>query len=99
MANMHFLKSVSVMLVDFKNHIGKARIMMHGFHIFICLFNCSRNRSIYPFFGNENTAFEFQIFTKLKMFSRKFLDRKSTRLNSSHVAISYAVFCLKKKNK
>src|SRR5207249_2518398 len=27
------------------------------------------------------------------------LDRKSTRLNSSHVSISYAVFCLKKKNK
>src|SRR5439155_26946490 len=26
------------------------------------------------------------------------LDRKSTRLNSSHVANSYAVFCLKKKN-
>src|SRR5690625_6855800 len=26
-----------------------------------------------------------------------FRDRKSTRLNSSHVAISYAVFCLKKK--
>src|SRR5690625_2324505 len=26
------------------------------------------------------------------------IDRKSTRLNSSHVAISYAVFCLKKKN-
>src|SRR5437870_10419530 len=26
-------------------------------------------------------------------------DRKSTRLNSSHVAISYAVFCLKKKKK
>src|SRR5450830_1496405 len=27
------------------------------------------------------------------------LDRKSTRLNSSHVSTSYAVFCLKKKNK
>src|SRR5438874_8679897 len=27
------------------------------------------------------------------------LDRKSTRLNSSHVEISYAVFCLKKKKK
>src|SRR5699024_12498226 len=26
------------------------------------------------------------------------LDRKSTRLNSSHVSISYAVFCLKKNN-
>src|SRR5690625_234561 len=30
---------------------------------------------------------------------RNGLDRKSTRLNSSHVAISYAVFCLKKKKK
>src|SRR5256885_8753291 len=28
-----------------------------------------------------------------------YLDRKSTRLNSSHLVISYAVFCLKKKNK
>src|SRR5207249_7487304 len=27
----------------------------------------------------------------------RFVDRKSTRLNSSHVSISYAVFCLKKK--
>src|SRR5699024_57466 len=29
--------------------------------------------------------------------AKSFLDRKSTRLNSSHVSISYAVFCLKKK--
>src|SRR5437868_11190819 len=29
---------------------------------------------------------------------QRLLDRKSTRLNSSHVSISYAVFCLKKKN-
>src|SRR5207253_7670339 len=29
--------------------------------------------------------------------TQPFSDRKSTRLNSSHVAISYAVFCLKKK--
>src|SRR5207249_10798698 len=29
----------------------------------------------------------------------RLLDRKSTRLNSSHVSISYAVFCLKKKKK
>src|SRR5437773_9221077 len=28
-----------------------------------------------------------------------FTDRKSTRLNSSHITISYAVFCLKKKKK
>src|SRR2546430_10082979 len=31
--------------------------------------------------------------------SRVARDRKSTRLNSSHSQISYAVFCLKKKNK
>src|ERR1041385_9268190 len=31
--------------------------------------------------------------------SRRRPDRKSTRLNSSHGYISYAVFCLKKKNK
>src|SRR5699024_11873922 len=32
------------------------------------------------------------------LFSAFIEDRKSTRLNSSHVSISYAVFCLKKKN-
>src|SRR5690606_39977837 len=31
-------------------------------------------------------------------YRKKTKDRKSTRLNSSHVKISYAVFCLKKKN-
>src|SRR5437667_5250121 len=31
--------------------------------------------------------------------ARKSTDRKSTRLNSSHITISYAVFCLKKKKK
>src|SRR5690606_40611490 len=36
-------------------------------------------------------AFEIRI-------GRQQQDRKSTRLNSSHVKISYAVFCLKKKN-
>src|SRR6267378_5567538 len=37
----------------------------------------------------------------LRMLGRSpgFTDRKSTRLNSSHVEISYAVFCLKKKKK
>src|SRR5256885_10791805 len=30
---------------------------------------------------------------------RQLRDRKSTRLNSSHLVISYAVFCLKKKNR
>src|SRR5690349_23516182 len=37
----------------------------------------------------------FQILTRRRCFTLR--DRKSTRLNSSHVEISYAVFCLKKK--
>src|SRR5690554_7676057 len=36
--------------------------------------------------------------TILRQADHTLLDRKSTRLNSSHVRISYAVFCLKKKN-
>src|SRR5690349_22203629 len=35
----------------------------------------------------------------LRLLGRVRIDRKSTRLNSSHVEISYAVFCLKKKKK
>src|SRR5438034_4685541 len=37
--------------------------------------------------------------TEIQIFGDRFdvLDRKSTRLNSSHTVISYAVFCLKKK--
>src|SRR3989454_10671802 len=36
---------------------------------------------------------------ELKSLAEQIIDRKSTRLNSSHLVISYAVFCLKKKNK
>src|SRR5438067_10441277 len=39
---------------------------------------------------------EDSIFVK---FMEEVIDRKSTRLNSSHVSISYAVFCLKKKTR
>src|SRR5207253_6143897 len=41
----------------------------------------------------------FHLHGNPKYIQRPFLDRKSTRLNSSHVAISYAVFCLKKTNR
>src|SRR5437773_7531167 len=33
----------------------------------------------------------------LRVLAQEMTDRKSTRLNSSHITISYAVFCLKKK--
>src|SRR5690349_22691263 len=39
------------------------------------------------------------VFSERSRNPKKVTDRKSRRLNSSHVEISYAVFCLKKKNK
>src|SRR5437773_9692395 len=39
-----------------------------------------------------------QVSVVLRGRPRRLEDRKSTRLNSSHITISYAVFCLKKKN-
>src|SRR2546426_9124411 len=44
----------------------------------------------------KNSSWEFQTRPRQKQ-DRP--DRKSTRLNSSHLVISYAVFCLKKKKK
>src|SRR2546426_8741742 len=40
-----------------------------------------------------------EAFEALRLLLVRAQDRKSTRLNSSHLVISYAVFCLKKKNK
>src|SRR2546422_7328719 len=42
---------------------------------------------------------DLQQHLKQELLGNPFLDRKSTRLNSSHGYISYAVFCLKKKKK
>src|SRR5690349_23534490 len=44
------------------------------------------------------TGAERQVVQEVAGLLRHVEDRKSTRLNSSHVEISYAVFCLKKKN-
>src|SRR5690606_41529686 len=45
------------------------------------------------------TACNFPVAVPAWYFVPALVDRKSTRLNSSHVKISYAVFCLKKKKK
>src|SRR5688500_5648631 len=42
-------------------------------------------------------AKRFGMISKEAVYDKKVADRKSTRLNSSHLVISYAVFCLKKK--
>src|SRR5690242_21542899 len=44
-------------------------------------------------------SFSLRLSQRERCHLRPFLDRKSTRLNSSHMSISYAVFCLKKKKK
>src|SRR2546427_6332873 len=46
--------------------------------------------------GQHHSGMAFILESKLPL-GRRTLDRKSTRLNSSHSQISYAVFCLKKK--
>src|SRR5438132_9079436 len=55
-------------------------------------------RSALPPGASSRAAFHFAGLTAFVAYTLA-LDRKSTRLNSSHTVISYAVFCLKKKNK
>src|SRR5690242_21253178 len=49
--------------------------------------------------GLQERATEAQPLRRRKAGGPNHGDRKSTRLNSSHMSISYAVFCLKKKKK
>src|SRR5438270_7908577 len=53
--------------------------------------------------GKDTNGSQFFITTVVTRYDQYFrakgIDRKSTRLNSSHSQISYAVFCLKKKKK
>src|SRR3712207_7777130 len=53
-----------------------------------------RYPQLIPWFFNTNV-----VRTSTEFYFRFILDRKSTRLNSSHANISYAVFCLKKNTK
>src|SRR5438309_12107379 len=51
--------------------------------------------NVYPFHSRQATSHALQPMQVVVSAARQ--DRKSTRLNSSHSSISYAVFCLKKK--
>src|SRR5258708_32068216 len=57
--------------------------------------NCRRRKAA-PRSTSRNRSHSWQHWRRL-LRSRRRADRKSTRLNSSHQIISYAVFCLKKK--
>src|SRR5690554_7185085 len=64
-----------------RRRIGKTSLLKKA--------NESDNSTVYFFAARKNEVLLCEEFVEL--------DRKSTRLNSSHVRISYAVFCLKKK--
>src|SRR5205807_8676638 len=81
------------------------------FFFFFFFFNDTATTEIYtlslhdalPIFSTRKPCRSYPIQTRPKIYSRELRlavsDRKSTRLNSSHLVISYAVFCLKKKKK
>src|SRR5256885_13135473 len=56
---------------------------------------------LFQYISNKEMHSTFRIIyiPSARMLCRLSADRKSTRLNSSHLVISYAVFCLKKKKK
>src|SRR3712207_7025095 len=56
-------------------------------------------RYIYKLVDLEALALTPDALPEIVTAAKRFGDRKSTRLNSSHANISYAVFCLKKQNK
>src|SRR5690606_39454855 len=59
---------------------------------------CLQKGSYYYLHTSEGITHHAKIFSFARIYQKE-VDRKSTRLNSSHVKISYAVFCLKKKKK
>src|SRR5438477_7503926 len=67
---------------------GRTQIELDAVHIFP-----AHHRQI-----KDNGPFDIRKVSDGKIWTAS-RDRKSTRLNSSHMSISYAVFCLKKKKK
>src|SRR5947208_13295328 len=73
----------------------------------VCFFNDPPTAEIYtlslhdalPICGYRSTRVRTRRCRRRPRWRRESADRKSTRLNSSHQIISYAVFCLKKKTK
>src|SRR5690625_6402918 len=74
---------------------GKLLIKLHVYYTF--LLDICYNSIYYSLFINRKLLKRKKEELNGKKEGSLHRDRKSTRLNSSHVAISYAVFCLKKK--
>src|SRR2546426_8470886 len=80
-------------------------MLMRPFFSFFFFFNDTATTEIYtlslhdalPILGTGSSDERRLPACRFARAGRSFSDRKSTRLNSSHLVISYAVFCLKKK--
>src|SRR5437667_8666089 len=83
--------------------IGASRLLkrvwqIYVAHVFLFVLYLAEIGYVAQRYGNSSFTDDFNIRGFLAN-PAQFLDRKSTRLNSSHITISYAVFCLKKKKK
>src|SRR2546426_2344786 len=72
------------------------------FFFFFLMIRRPPRSTLFPYttlFRSSRAEATYQIYGMGRVFRERLPpDRKSTRLNSSHLVISYAVFCLKKKN-
>src|SRR5579884_3937967 len=85
--------------------VGSVVVVCSLFSFFFFFFNDTATTEIYTLSLHDalpillRAVDDTPVWSVSCLFVARSQDRKSTRLNSSHVAISYAVFCLKKKNK
>src|SRR5690606_39382932 len=97
----HFKTRTQIDIFEMRKMPSHVQHNAQTLHINVNIFNLATRVHMQPFHYNtcrfHNSLHMPQLvngYTKLTIY----IDRKSTRLNSSHVKISYAVFCLKKKN-
>src|SRR5699024_12607572 len=99
---------VSQSILDLRRfYFSLSPLFAFSFLFFFLMIRRPPRSTLFPY----TTLFRSVMRNRLKQYFRSFhnntfgrpakgiVDRKSTRLNSSHVSISYAVFCLKKKKK
>src|SRR5207247_9272127 len=97
-----------LLLVQLTPQLRKLFCLLYLFIFFFLMIRRPPRSTLFPYttlFRSIGSAFLNPALDGFDLFRRKLVaaffrrDRKSTRLNSSHEWISYAVFCLKKKNK
>src|SRR5437867_7399109 len=74
-----------------------SKLLMYRFH-YDYILKTYQNRAKLLFTDTDSLCYELytdDVYADMKRDADRFEDRKSTRLNSSHRTISYAVFCLK----